>query len=238
MPSICTLKGINAIDIILSQYKKKSKIIDLKGKLPQTVIGNEESTYELIDSSQSKGSFSGSSTKITDASVNSDGTNKKPIYFLDAHKTKVKLWANMIDFANVNNGLFTILPPFTSIECWQCSKTFKTSPMGCPLKLHKILPTDKKLIDKLKKSNLHLAKDFFETEGIFCSTPCMKTYIKIMIVLQPTRYKESYTLLTLLQLRLFGKVEYIPYAPNWRLLKEKGGHLDRKSTRLNSSHRL
>lgn len=65
--------------------------------------------------------------------------------------------------------------------------------------------------------------DFFETEGLFCSAPCVKNYIIEQGL--NSRYKESLTLLTLMWMKITGRCISIPRAPTWKVLIEYGGHL-------------
>lgn len=151
---------------------------------------------------------------------------KEPVshHFLDVHKSKVKLWANMIDLSNLN-GSFELLPLNTTNPCWWCRHSFDTSPIGCPLKFHDKKSINSNIEERMKRSNIK-KDDFFETEGLFDSLSCIYTYLEDMCKMYPAKYKESHTLLTLLQLKLTGKIDRIRPAPHWSLLNNYGGHLD------------
>ena len=64
--------------------------------------------------------------------------------------------------------------------------------------------------------------EFFETEGMFCSFPCIKAYI--MENLNNPRYKESLSNLTLLFSNIHKCVKPIPIAPSWKVLEDWCGH--------------
>lgn len=152
--------------------------------------------------------------------------SKRSIMFLDPHKSTVKLWGNMIDLAQG-----TALPRYTTKPCWWCRSTFKSHPIGCPIRYNPEKPngTDRnRILQRFKEANLPLDEgtDFFETEGIFCTFPCVKTYIlNELSRTKSPKYKRALTLLTLLYLKLMGKITIIPTAGTWKVLYEWGGHL-------------
>lgn len=182
--------------------------------------------------------------------------SKRAMWFLDVHKTKTKYWVNMIDVLQrdstpkddgdhpVKGGLVSTLPQQTSRPCWHCRHTFTTRVWGCPLKYNHCTNNSiergyvEKKFSKSKVLTLEGTRlsgcsprvDFFETEGIFCSPPCVKAYILDQGV--NARYKDSSTLLSLLYFKMTGvKVEHIPRAPSWKQLVEYGGHLTIKDYR-------
>jgi|GEM_PF-5987706 len=159
--------------------------------------------------------------------TNRDGkrTKKHFVILSDQYKNASKYWVNMLDYTQ--NGC---LPPYTSKPCWWCRSSFKTHPIGCPIKYHK--PTtdiDKERLSlNLKYFNLQLDKDedFFETEGLFCSFSCVKAYIlDELSKSQSGKYKNSLTLLSLLHEKMCGSIHIIKKAPTWKVLKDYGGHL-------------
>jgi hypothetical protein len=124
------------------------------------------------------------------------------------------------------------------MPCWWDRHTFVTKPIGCPIRYfhEQGAEIEKRVREKFKQYNYNTdAIDFFETEGVFCSFPCVKAYI--IDKGNKQKYKESLTLLTLLHSKVFGKVLSIPPAGSWKLLKEYGGHLDITSFR-NTSGRV
>jgi hypothetical protein len=100
--------------------------------------------------------------------------------------------------------------------------------LGCPIAYYpmaeKSIDRDR-LTEKFQKLNFPCDKlDFFETEGIFCSFPCIKRYIKKQNM--KALYKNSMALLSLMHLLAYGTVVNIPYAPDaQKTLKMFGGHL-------------
>jgi hypothetical protein len=193
------LVDVIAEDILRKQYAKTSKKIKQKKEYTISQLMHENSPF-----------------------------SKKCYYFLDAHKNNVKYWVNMYDFTV--NGC---LPISTDKLCWWCKHNFSTAPIGCPLKYyeHKYSGKDKNRIEeRLKSLNLNFeTNDFFETEGIFCSFPCCKSYILSMK--GNPLYKDCSSNLTYLYFLIIGRIDNIPMAPSWKLLKAFGGHLSIKEYR-------
>lgn len=125
--------------------------------------------------------------------------SKKSFFILDANQRTTKHWCT---FVNKKGEKLENLRG-SGINCWNDRHPFNTSPLGCPIK--------------------RLDKDIFKTVGIFCSFPCTKKFLKRRI--NKSKYKESPSLLSLIHLKVTGKVEEIPVAPSWKLLKIYGGHL-------------
>lgn len=194
---IIVLKNINAIDVILNNNKKfNTKSTQIE------VYPNEVNITSLV---QEK--------------------SNRCMYFVDQYKNKVKYWVNMIDYTQ--NGS---LPLYTNKPCWWHRSSFSTHPIGCPIKYssHKEKGLEKERIERqFKIMNLNFEKnDFFETVGLFCSFPCIKAFIyDEMSRGNRVRYKDSLTLLSLLYEKIFGRKVFIPKAPDFKVLKEYGGHL-------------
>ena len=200
-----TLK-LNIEDILLYYYGagKDKEMDDEIGETPVMDFCDEEPTISKL--------MHDSSDKFT--------------YFLDIYKNTVKYWMNMYDI--VKNGP---LPQYTTLPCWHCKYEFNTHPIGCPLKYVSECeegPIKEKIKQYQKDANLptEYGIDYFETEGIFCSGPCIKAYIMDMLAKtkSPT-YQRALTLLTLMFQKLFGRLITIPVAPSWKLLIGWGGHL-------------
>ena len=144
-------------------------------------------------------------------------------FWLDPGRSEIKMWVTMIDLIFDGPLPLTIGKP-----CWHCREIFKTSPIGAPLKYYKHT-TDLK---KIEIVNTHLLRakmpldqnDFFETEGIFCSFSCCKTWCTEKAYID-IRYKDSGLLLELLYYKLFGKIGDIEPAGSWKLINKWGGHL-------------
>lgn len=124
-----------------------------------------------------------------------------------------------------------IMPLATDIPCWWCRYEFSSTPLGAPLVYHPNSADDPKIqkeIDRYFRALNIQSKtnDYFETEGVFCSLPCMKAFV----LNEPLNghFKNSLTLLTLLHSKLCGKktCSYIPRAPHWKLLEKHGGILN------------
>lgn len=132
----------------------------------------------------------------------------------------------MFDF--VQNGA---LPRYTTRPCWWCRNKFSSHPIGCPIIYHPEPKSEEKklhVLDIFRKSNLPVdnGTDFFETEGLFCTFPCVKAYILDQIArTKSIKYAKALTLLTLLYSKLVGDIAVIPVAPSWKVLIEWGGHL-------------
>jgi len=146
-------------------------------------------------------------------------------YFFDSHKYKIKNWINMWDMHR-NQAL----PRYTVKPCWWCREQFTWHPLGCPIRYNPHVPTGEKkdaFEQKMRESNLPCdTNDFFETEGVFCSFPCVKAYIVDMCQKNSGgRYQDSCTYLTLLYYKLYGTVISIPEAGTWKVLEPWGGHL-------------
>lgn len=144
------------------------------------------------------------------------------IAWLDPLHSEVKMWVHMIDFT------FGSLPITTDKPCWWCRESFLTHPIGAPLKYHPHIKEGKMLNvcnSNLNKLNLNSnTNDFFETEGIFCSFPCVKAWVSEKAKTD-VRYRYSGELLTQLYYKLYGKIIIITGAPSWKLINKWGGHL-------------
>ncbi len=146
-------------------------------------------------------------------------------YFFDSYKNKVKNWPNMW---NINQNM--TVPLYTNKKCWWHRGPIKTHPLGCPIAYHPHVAEGEKkdAFDRIMKENNLVCEtnDFFETEGFFCSFPCVKSYILDMCQKNcGGRYKEACTLLSLLYCKIFGFVIDIPFAGSWKVIDDWCGHL-------------
>lgn len=152
-------------------------------------------------------------------------------YFFDSKKNKIKFWPIMIDHSKDN-----ILSLFTNKPCRNCHHPYETHPIGCPIAYfpHDPAPNNPKRIimeSFLKENNFPTDRtDFFETEHMFCSFPCVKSYILSFLSKSPQSYKYtnalSYTYL--LYKKIFGikgNENLIPCAHPIEVLLSYGGHL-------------
>ena len=126
----------------------------------------------------------------------------------------------------------------TEDQCWWDRHPFETTPIGAPLKYHP---------KRIKTSNqVHLEKnsdgeltdyettivetydDYFETDGIFCSFPCCRAYIRRESKTDRL-YVKSDNLLHYMYKKVHGlpmseRVE-IPVAGPWTILNGCGGNV-------------
>ncbi len=208
-PVSFVLTNVSAVKTILSQYvknKKKIKEFEDDEKLQLTSVSIEDD-IPISDILHEK--------------------SKRAYYFLDTRKDQNKIWPNMIDVT-----LAGPLPASTTKLCWWDRHPFQTKPVGCPLRhtsaklplLNQVVDTasggDSRSVKINKKDD---PKEIYETEGYFCSFPCCKAYI--ISRKSETKYKESLSLLTMMFMSFYDKIEYIPPAHTWKILKDYGGHL-------------
>lgn len=150
--------------------------------------------------------------------------HKSAYYFHDSTKAKAKFWVNMYD--PHSNGP---IQRYTTLPCWWCRATFKWHPIGCPIEYSPSCDGAKKKMFDAHLASMSLksdTSDFFIVEGIFCSFPCVKSYIADQCSRNTgSKYKDACTNLTLLYQKLYGATDDIPYAGSWKALKEWGGHL-------------
>jgi hypothetical protein len=159
---------------------------------------------------------------------NIDHSTIQPEYFLDSKKNKIKLWPTMID--KTTDGVLAL---YTNKPCKNCHHTYETHPIGCPIKYvpHNTNDIMRAKIENFLKSNNIACEstDYFEVEHMFCSFPCVKSYIIYKLSTNPSSYKytNALTYLTLLYKRLFSlkTAVSIPCAHDIDTLQAYGGHL-------------
>jgi hypothetical protein len=206
---LITLKDINASEILQCYYNLIEEESNVKDEIQETVL-------ELNKDEVTIGNLLHEKSKKT----------KRSIMFLDPHRGQIKFWSIMTDLSS--NGP---LPMYINNPCWWCRNKFSTHPIGCPIRYNcqKDFGLDKERVEKrILELNLSLdnGNDFFETEGVFCTFPCVKAYIIDQISrTKSSTYRKSLTLLTLLYLKLVGNIETIPIAGTWKLTTEWGGHM-------------
>jgi len=179
---------------------------------------------------------------ISNLKHNSDKIGKRAIYFLDNKKNQVKLWPNMIDITVKGP-----LPLYTNIPCRNCHQPYTTHPLGCPIRYNPNNSDNspiKKQIEKfLKENNFStISNDYFETEYMFCTIPCIKSYILTCLSKNSScKYGDSLTYLTLMYKKINENSNFleesknsslnseilpiIPAAQPIEILKTNGGHL-------------
>lgn len=198
-----TLKNVDVSGIIKEYLEPIQKPKSRKGKIKETLLRLENETEIELSQIQNEKS-------------------ERALYFLDFHKNPIKMWKLMYDEYNSS-----ILPLYTAKNCWWCKHPFSTTPIGCPLRYHKKIESvhvKKQVQSYYEEHNISSEiEDIFETEGIFCSFPCVQAYI--LDESNSSRYKNSSTLLTLLFQKIYGKLTKIPIAPSWKQLIAFGGHM-------------
>jgi len=153
-------------------------------------------------------------------------------YFFDSKKSKVKLWPIMMDHTTDN-----VLSLFTNKPCRNCHQPYESHPLGCPISYfpHEPSPENPKRIKIeafLKENNFSTDEtDYFGTEQMFCSFPCMKSYILYFLSINPQSYKYTNALsyMYLLYKKIFnitGNEILIPSANPIEVLSCYGGHLN------------
>lgn len=157
-------------------------------------------------------------------------TKFQPKYFLDSKKNKIKLWPTMIDRTTDD-----VLALYTNKPCRCCHHTYETHPIGCPIRYiphnpNVSDPKRKKIEKFLKDNNFSTdSTDYFETERMFCSFPCVKSYVLSKLSIAPSsyRYTNALTYLSLMYKKLFSltTTHIIPCAHDIDSLSIYNGHL-------------
>jgi hypothetical protein len=205
-------------------------------------INKIHKTYDLnISSNLTNEKLNQSVTKITELVTNNE--DKTFMSFLE-DKNGSKYHVTMLDYLKAD-----YLPSTTNIRCFWCHSSFDWAPIGCPIKycssqleksyfseitkdkytIRENITTEKREsfsnIDPKKKDKYKIIeKEYYETDGIFCSFNCCLSFIgknkgNVM-------YKYSHNLLKKIYFDVFGVIpEKISLAPSYRLLKEYGGDL-------------
>lgn len=180
-------------------------------------------------------------TKISDLSVNRN--TPEIISFIDEAKKSHKCSISMIDFTSKKEF------PYSSIyDCFWCRNPIPENVMaiGCPIKyiptqavktyyseISKDKYTIKENITTKRKQKIStnsdkkldiIEKDYYLTDGIFCSFNCCMAYI------EDNKHNSMYDMSEMLLLKMYHdiypkKVQCIDEAPHWRKLKQCGGDL-------------
>ena len=206
-----------------------------------TIISNIETNIERPNNTTNL-------TELTDIS-----NSLEIVSFLDETKRLYQCNVSMIDFATKQNC------KFLSYNCFWCRHSFNTTPIGCPIKyistnvvksyyseISKDTYTIKENVSKMKKKIISDTvdstkysldineKEYYETDGIFCSFNCCKAYIK------DNKHNILYENSENLLVKLYNDIHKCPdpnivinAAPSWRLLREYGGHLSIQQFREN-----
>lgn len=164
----------------------------------------------------------------------------KNISFLDESRKEHKCITSMIDFESNKNVLDL------KYNCFWCRHPFDTKGIGCPIRYvsNKIQSSYKSFVSKghvvikeditekqgeniLKtdKNTALVKNNYYETDGIFCSFNCCKSWIKENK--NNIKYRNSMILLLKMYEDLVGEeITVLKPAPHWRMLSEYGGQID------------
>lgn len=189
-------------------------------------------------------------TKISDLSEKRN--TPEIISFIDEAKKPHKCTISMVNFETQKK--FSTDGYDSGYDCFWCRNAIPPTivPIGCPIKYvpnqavktyyseiskdtytikESITPSRKKKIEESNDSRLVIhEKDYYLTDGIFCSFNCCMAYIS------ENREKSIYSMSEMLLLKMYNniypdKIPCIQEAPHWRLLKQCGGHLTIKQFR-------
>jgi hypothetical protein len=176
-------------------------------------------------------------TKITELSK--DKGTPDIISFLDEAKKAHHCQLSMIDF---NSGMDISLLRY---NCFWCRHPFDTMPIGCPIKyipsqiekkyysqISRDFYTIKENITENKRNKLKEDEnvsintcEYYETDGVFCSFNCCKSYI------DSNKHDHMYNISNMLLIKMYNKTmnatnKSISPAPHWRILEQYGGELN------------
>ena len=179
-------------------------------------------------------------TKISDLSLNKN--IPEIISFIDEAKKNHKCSVSMIDFYSKNEfyGMSYLQ------DCFWCRNTIPKNvvAIGCPIKYvhsqivksyYSEISKDKYVIKEnitknkqknIENSNIDINnKNYYITDGIFCSFNCCMAYIK------ENKFNSLYNMSEMLLLKMYNDIHpssipCIEEAPHWRKLKQCGGDLN------------
>lgn len=174
-------------------------------------------------------------TKLSE--LNTDNHTPETISFLDETKKAHHCTISMIDFSTSTETLLL------KYNCFWCRHPFETQPIGCPIKyisstavksyyseISKDMYTIKEDIPASRRQTINdpriniNVREYYETDGIFCSFNCCKSYIENNK--HNKMYNHSLNLLMKMYNEMLGTTNsVIDEAPHWRLLREYGGHM-------------
>jgi len=169
--------------------------------------------------------------------LNSDNCVSETISFLDETKKAHQCIVSMIDFSSSTETLLL------RHNCYWCRHPFNTRSIGCPInyisskavksyysQISKDMYSIKEDITISRRKSIDdprisvNIKEYYETDGIFCSFNCCKAFINDNK--HKKMYNQSLTLLMRMYNEMFGvTIHVIDSAPHWRVLKEYGGNL-------------
>lgn len=179
-------------------------------------------------------------TKISDLTLSKN--IPEIVSFVDESKKTHKCTVSMVDFQSKKDFCQSFLH-----DCFWCRNPIpdKVLAIGCPIKYiptqavksyYSEISKDKYTIKQnittkhqqiLEKNGSNvgiLNKNYYLTDGIFCSFNCCMAYI------EDNKHKSMYSMSHLLLLKMYhdiypDKIQNIDAAPHWRKLKQYGGDL-------------
>lgn len=162
------------------------------------------------------------------------------VSFLDQNKNSHCCKVSMIDYSSQK------LIKELKYNCYWCRNPFDSEPIGCPIEfvantaikkyfseiskdtyiIKQRITNNEYDINKAKNTentNLNI-KNYYITDGIFCSFNCVLAYIKENK--HNKLYENSKMLLNKIIYKLYSKNYSIDPAPHWRILNEYGGFMN------------
>ena len=211
----------------------------------------EESSIhgKTIPSASITGRMEHQRTRITDLS-SKNMKEQHTFSYLDESKKDHTCIVTMIHHLDHKK-----IPERVATACFWCRHAFENHPIGCPLQYipNRIV---KNYYSEITKDNYTLRenislqqfkeneevyqkykmdiqdRDFYITDGIFCSFNCCLSFIYQNH--QNPLYSSSENILVHLYTSIFGnQAQPIVPAPSWRLLRSYGGHLSIEDYRKN-----
>lgn len=227
-----------------SPTSSKKKVFMLKNIDISTTLSKygllRQNTSNISTISNEKDDFvSSKTTRISD--IITQENSDQVISFLDENKRKYNASVSMIDWMKNDK-----LPLTTPIKCFWCKHSFSSRPIGCPIKYINSI-VEKSYLSYITKDRYYmkenvtqtklngickddsseiihispLPKNYYLTDGCFCSFNCMIAFIRDSS--HDLFYKESYSLAHGMYYDFYGKKAPLKSAPHWRLLEDFGG---------------
>lgn len=221
----------------MSTRTKKSKYTFI---LEDININQINQTYGIqipCNITEHQGKNKEKTTKICELHI--EKGNPEIISFLDESKRLHTCQISMVDFQSKKDV------NLLRYHCYWCKHPFNTIPIGCPIKyvpsqaekkyyshISKDTYTIKEdiTLNKSKnitgKENLNIKPgDYYETDGVFCSFNCCKSWI------DDNKHNSMYDMSSVLLMKMYNnlmntKLEIISSAPHWRVLEQYGGNLN------------
>lgn len=173
-------------------------------------------------------------TKISELAT--ERSTPEIVSFLDESKKVHQCNVSMIDFStNIDTSLLRY-------NCYWDRHPFQTKPIGCPVRyvssqavknyhseISKDVYTIKENVSSSRRSLVNDERisiklgEYYETDGVFCSFPCCRAFIR------DNKHVRDYDQSEMLLLKMYNdmmgtRMEVIDPAPHWRLLREYGGN--------------